>query len=566
MITLSGCDLLFRAGDAVWALGYAHAAFAAAAAATMKVGQGRERSKSDASITVTTPKGGHQYQPEPWLGTASQAGPSRRGHAFWCRASDPYGVACVVLTNAIAISTSLLVNLCVLLPRLDCWVTYPVLVVYNWIIVMMLVAQAFCMCTNPGTARDYIDPLVNAELRKTYEKMSAAIAACEAVQGESHALFNSMPGRRKWWCKKCDTFRPKHTHHCSTCNACVLNMDHHCPWVNNCVGWRNHKHFVLFLWYAWWGCVASMAILAYMLLAAAPAPLLPNDGDGANTQRLSVAALLVRRYLPPIFVLDAHAFQRNIWLQLAGVLAMVVCLWLSIFASAMCYEQCEALTDGYGIVDRKQLQGMHGSAGADDSAGAASTASAAGSHPWFPGHDKLARIMGGPVGISWFLPTSPGLMEKAVVTEDSIAPFVRERLRRQQQCLDLARSTSVVKDARQQEALEAAAAEAQDDQKKERVPPRDPGDELHDAQACHLPPMPTESGTSDANVPVQSLSLMSVGLTTPSTSSDAVSATRLSSTDAQTDARLAEDFVGAGASPLADDFDIVSGSDSDSDG
>ena len=26
-------------------------------------------------------------------------------------------------------------------------------------------------------------------------------------------------------------------------------MDHHCPWINGCVGYQNHRHFALFLFY-----------------------------------------------------------------------------------------------------------------------------------------------------------------------------------------------------------------------------------------------------------------------------------------------------------------------------
>ena len=51
------------------------------------------------------------------------------------------------------------------------------------------------------------------------------------------------------WCKKCSTFKSPRTHHCSVCNRCVLKMDHHCPYIDQCVGYKNHKLFILFLFY-----------------------------------------------------------------------------------------------------------------------------------------------------------------------------------------------------------------------------------------------------------------------------------------------------------------------------
>mmetsp|Transcript_39097 Transcript_39097/g.34774 ORF Transcript_39097/g.34774 Transcript_39097/m.34774 type:complete len:177 (-) Transcript_39097:917-1447(-) len=51
-------------------------------------------------------------------------------------------------------------------------------------------------------------------------------------------------------CKKCENrWKPTRTHHCSSCNECIMRMDHHCPWICNCVGYRNHKSFFYFCFY-----------------------------------------------------------------------------------------------------------------------------------------------------------------------------------------------------------------------------------------------------------------------------------------------------------------------------
>ena len=45
--------------------------------------------------------------------------------------------------------------------------------------------------------------------------------------------------------------KPERTHHCRTCNACILKYDHHCPWLNQCVGLGNERYFILFmLWFS----------------------------------------------------------------------------------------------------------------------------------------------------------------------------------------------------------------------------------------------------------------------------------------------------------------------------
>ena len=56
-------------------------------------------------------------------------------------------------------------------------------------------------------------------------------------------------------CGKCKGPKPLRSHHCSVCNKCVLKMDHHCPWIMNCVGHKNHRYFLLFLFYVTLGCI-----------------------------------------------------------------------------------------------------------------------------------------------------------------------------------------------------------------------------------------------------------------------------------------------------------------------
>jgi palmitoyltransferase len=38
-------------------------------------------------------------------------------------------------------------------------------------------------------------------------------------------------GERRF-CRKCKASKPDRTHHCSSCNRCVLKMDHHCVYIN----------------------------------------------------------------------------------------------------------------------------------------------------------------------------------------------------------------------------------------------------------------------------------------------------------------------------------------------
>ena len=51
------------------------------------------------------------------------------------------------------------------------------------------------------------------------------------------------------YCDICNSYKPKRSHHCSTCGFCVLTMDHHCFFLSTCVGFYNRKSFILSIIY-----------------------------------------------------------------------------------------------------------------------------------------------------------------------------------------------------------------------------------------------------------------------------------------------------------------------------
>lgn len=97
-------------------------------------------------------------------------------------------------------------------------------------------------------------------------------AEVKSIQKEDHEPFESTNCEKnphelriKRWCKKCNQEKPVRAHHCSVCNVCVSRMDHHCPWINNCVGYRNHGHYLRFLFYVIAAMITGLVLMACRL-------------------------------------------------------------------------------------------------------------------------------------------------------------------------------------------------------------------------------------------------------------------------------------------------------------
>ncbi|VDP79358.1 unnamed protein product [Echinostoma caproni] len=69
------------------------------------------------------------------------------------------------------------------------------------------------------------------------------------------------------FCNFCNGYKPPRSHHCRTCQRCVMKMDHHCPWLNTCCGHLNHGYFILFLLWVPAGCMTCVVVLALTFLS-----------------------------------------------------------------------------------------------------------------------------------------------------------------------------------------------------------------------------------------------------------------------------------------------------------
>lgn len=56
-------------------------------------------------------------------------------------------------------------------------------------------------------------------------------------------------------CLQCNRPRPPRCHHCPLCKKCILKRDHHCFFTGVCVGYRNLRHFSVFLFWASLGTI-----------------------------------------------------------------------------------------------------------------------------------------------------------------------------------------------------------------------------------------------------------------------------------------------------------------------
>ena len=135
------------------------------------------------------------------------------------------------------------------------------------------------MLSDPGAVPKNAEPLADDAFR-----LKEAMVAKEAKASSARRRL------QKGWCQRCAAYKPPRAHHCTTTGRCIVKLDHYCPWTNNAVGVRNHKFFLLFIFYTFLLCFYALGLLIRMALAKA----LDQEDDivGAGAVIVAISAVL----------------------------------------------------------------------------------------------------------------------------------------------------------------------------------------------------------------------------------------------------------------------------------
>lgn len=91
---------------------------------------------------------------------------------------------------------------------------------------------------------------------KTTTLNTRKVGSLMYVASEMPKTANEQPKRTTYpyfsWtpCILCRRPRPPRCHHCVMCDKCVMKRDHHCFVAGACIGYRNLRHFAVFLFWA----------------------------------------------------------------------------------------------------------------------------------------------------------------------------------------------------------------------------------------------------------------------------------------------------------------------------
>ena len=117
----------------------------------------------------------------------------------------------------------------------------------NWILVIAM--HIFTIFTVWSLVMVSFDPgyFVNNELESPLIGAPLSPKANMRLTGDQKVQYQKLTKMR--YCYDWNCVKPPRAHHCTVCQRWVLRMDHHWNWISNCIGLKNHKFFLLFVFY-----------------------------------------------------------------------------------------------------------------------------------------------------------------------------------------------------------------------------------------------------------------------------------------------------------------------------
>lgn len=133
-------------------------------------------------------------------------------------------------------------------------------------IIMLLLCLIYCtmykcVFTDPGSIKSHNNKYNNTQQQVKYNKynndydITTTTTELQSLTSQSfrYLLISSniqtkYNGTRRY-CRKCLSYKPDRTYHCTIHNQCILRFDHCCSILNNDIGIYNYKFFILYLLY-----------------------------------------------------------------------------------------------------------------------------------------------------------------------------------------------------------------------------------------------------------------------------------------------------------------------------
>jgi len=165
-------------------------------------------------------------------------------------------------------------------------------------------------------------------------------------------------------CRKCkDNFKPPRAHHDSVTGRCIVKLDHFCPWVGNAVGIRNHKCFLLFIFYTWLSTLFAGTLL---IMGFARCGVLDdndsNDSDSNNanvpTDESSDATTFFNtatytRMLSALY--PGCEDESHVFFDGEAIACIVIVCAVFIFTVVMMFDQYEAVSSNMSKIARMKV-------------------------------------------------------------------------------------------------------------------------------------------------------------------------------------------------------------------